>query len=180
MLLPSRGGAEQSMFYFFCLKSVCWFVSLVSPSSQCGRPSLHFLLMLQTGAQWDAHSGCSPQTRQRERGGLALHWSVGPNFPVSTMGASVEQRGGDIAEVHRGGLGDVEERRLGHPGVRSSARFQPALRWGHKKYSSHSEGNVSFQERHKSMMWWDGRCVFVCKMMGSLFNGVISACCVNL
>lgn len=84
--------------------------------------------MLQTGAQWDAHSGCSPHTGQRECEGFVLHGSVGPNFPVSTMGARVEQRGSDITEVHRGGLGDVAQRRLGHPGVRSGARFQPVLR----------------------------------------------------
>lgn len=152
--------------------------------------------MLQTGAQWDAHSGCGPQTGQRERGGVALHRSAGPDFPVSTMGARVEQGGSDITEVHRGGLGDVAQRRLGHPGVRSSAGFQPALWWGRIKFPSHSEENVSFQERHLLLMWWDGRCVFgwcvrlqreslgkstlYWKMMGLLFHSVISACCVNL
>lgn len=101
----------------------------LSPSWPWRQPQLHLLLVLQAGTWWHSHSGRRPQVGAGGRGGAAWHSSAGMDHPVSTVAASVERGGSDLAGLRGGGDGDMVEGWLGFGELHSTVRAQFDLRW---------------------------------------------------
>lgn len=99
-----------------------------SPSSLPQHHSISTNLVLQTGSQRDADSGCHAPAGGWQHSGRSSFQYAGKTLSLSTLGARTEQRGSDVTEVHGGRHCDVVDGPLGRWGLPCHLGSNPALR----------------------------------------------------